>query len=884
MGKHVAALALAILCLASCDQLEDIFLIKHEVVFSASTKLAGTVETKTNYSGEDAGKNRLSNTSDWERIDWERTDRIRILCQQAQQDNSDVQTIDYIVMPDPSDKSQSASLTPTNDTGIKWGKGTHYFYALYPAESMNNGREMPTVASIVSNGMNGVTVKGTIPAVQNVIKDGSKYTPSMNYAYMYACAKTDSKSDCVNLEFKSLITAMEFTFRTEVRSMTESDLIELTIISDDKPLAGDFMATLSPSGLEALTMDNVSNATNEINIVFPSGIRLSSLTDTKISVLTLPFNQSGISIELSFQNGYTQRLAFEKEDGADICCEQGKKTRFTNCLATGYEYYFEVSCPHNTINNSGDALEYVIYSCKYNNQGPTIDMDWSADFSVDDGNTWSQNAPSWLTITPSGKGYADCVLSATPNSDNSEWSGATQAVASSSSSAYDLSLHDIYGNSHSQTTANCYVVSAPGWYKFPLIYGNAIKDGGDNKRAYMGPDAGSGVMAGGFLNHAGTHITAPWLKDNGVVVKKAALLWQDVQGMIPSVEFDQNYIYFFVSPERISQGNALLAAMTEDETIVWSWHIWVMDNPTSTLATKTVYPYANASTVSSNEMMLMNLGCVKNGANSRSVMIRFTQDQTGLSDTLYITQAGKSYYSNPFYQWGRKDPLLCYYSEAMGFVKPAYDRDNQLIVKVPTSMAGTTVQRAINEPMRVALTDPENQHDWCSERYDNLWNSAQMTAVKGNEDADKSVYKTIYDPCPPGFKVPNGHAFSGFIKTGKKMIQSESEISASNNQSMWIDQGFHFYTNPRNEKEGTIFFPALITHDLDTYESGYFVGDLHDRMPLSGDYWTAEPCWFNSCQYSAFSMDFEGIYDWADLFFAMNQPRCACLSIRPVKE
>ena len=93
MGKHVAALALAILCLASCDQLEDIFLIKHEVVFSESTKLAGTVETKTNYSGEDAGKNRLSNTSDWERIDWERTDRIRILCQQAQQDNSDVQRV-----------------------------------------------------------------------------------------------------------------------------------------------------------------------------------------------------------------------------------------------------------------------------------------------------------------------------------------------------------------------------------------------------------------------------------------------------------------------------------------------------------------------------------------------------------------------------------------------------------------------------------------------------------------------------------------------------------------------------------------------------------------------------------------------------------------------
>jgi len=34
------------------------------------------------------------------------------------------------------------------------------------------------------------------------------------------------------------------------------------------------------------------------------------------------------------------------------------------------------------------------------------------------------------------------------------------------------------------TTANCYLVHEAGAYKIPLVYGNAIKNGQDNRVAY----------------------------------------------------------------------------------------------------------------------------------------------------------------------------------------------------------------------------------------------------------------------------------------------------------------------------------------------------------------------------------------------------------------
>ena len=68
----------------------------------------------------------------------------------------------------------------------------------------------------------------------------------------------------------------------------------------------------------------------------------------------------------------------------------------------------------------------------------------------------------------------------------------------------DLSMVDNAGNARaSMTTANCYLVHETGYYKLPLVYGNAIKNGAVNTTAFY-PNTSGQLKR--FVNHAGTGI------------------------------------------------------------------------------------------------------------------------------------------------------------------------------------------------------------------------------------------------------------------------------------------------------------------------------------------------------------------------------------------
>ena len=73
----------------------------------------------------------------------------------------------------------------------------------------------------------------------------------------------------------------------------------------------------------------------------------------------------------------------------------------------------------------------------------------------------------------------------------------------------DLSLQDVYGHRINCSTANCYVVREPGQYKFPLVYGNAIKNGKVNTAAFTN---NGGEYSHNFVNVSGKIITSPYIK------------------------------------------------------------------------------------------------------------------------------------------------------------------------------------------------------------------------------------------------------------------------------------------------------------------------------------------------------------------------------------
>ena len=262
----------------------------------------------------------------------------------------------------------------------------------------------------------------------------------------------------------------------------------------------------------------------------------------------------------------------------------------------------------------------------------------------------------------------------------------------------DLSMVDNAGNARtSRTTANCYMVHNAGWYKLPLVYGNAIKNGSTNSSAYTGVSGTNTTL--NFLNHLGNAITNPWIKNHNITVNGAGLVWEDVSGLITNVKIDGDYLLFKVNKDAASQeGNAVIAAKTSDGTIVWSWHIWV---------TKQTF----ASTTSINtgsqtyQVAPVNLGWV--GSNS----------------------------TNTFYQWGRKDPF-----QGTGEV---------------TYSASTTATIADNIKNPGTFYCNSGTDGPCTSTFYNMWDAQQT----GTDNIVTATKKTVYDPCPPGFCVPTGNLY-----------------------------------------------------------------------------------------------------------------------------
>ena len=67
---------------------------------------------------------------------------------------------------------------------------------------------------------------------------------------------------------------------------------------------------------------------------------------------------------------------------------------------------------------------------------------------------------------------------------------------------------------------------------------------------------------------------------------------------------------------------------------------------------------------------------------------------------------------------------------------------------------------------------------------------------------DNAVVKTIYDPCPAGFKMPASNAFTGFTTTGGK-TETKSQFNIN---GAW-ESGFHF-NNKISSPDATVYFPA----------------------------------------------------------------------------
>ena len=320
---------------------------------------------------------------------------------------------------------------------------------------------------------------------------------------------------------------------------------------------------------------------------------------------------------------------------------------------------------------------------------------------------------------------------------------------------YDLSTHDENGRTIGETTANCYVVDAPGVYKLPLVYGNARLAGSDNTGAYNG---------NAFVDYNGNRITQPYINNP----HDCCLVWSDGYYMVKDVKLsdDKKYLVFTIDEDYLQQANAVVAVRDSEGKIMWSWHIWVTERKIYSENIHELHDIFGSSRIY--YMMQCNLGWVDGKTvyyNNRELNFRFTQSVSGNVQEMKVLHNGDIFdYKDPgstYYQWGRKDPLVALRNwHNVGFNDYRHHEIGKDGYQYRYEYAPVKQKIAIQNP-NVFYARPAGKNcDWLDGSNPTLWDATGSD----NKDLQKETsVKTVYDPSPRGFKVPVSRAFAVLV-------------------------------------------------------------------------------------------------------------------------
>ena len=433
-----------------------------------------------------------------------------------------------------------------------------------------------------------------------------------------------------------------------------------------------------------------------------------------------------------------------------------------------------------------------------------------------DGTFSMAEKPAWLTSlskTEGNGGTAADQGTATLTKDvgdllakrNNELKTATPL--GSTSNPYDLSTK---GGSVSRSTANSYLISAPGVYRIPLVYGNAIKNGNDNPSSYRTSNAGFFILSN-FQDHAGHNIDDPWIEkthggaNNGV--DGAEVVWADAANLVhlsstPIKHEGANndaFLEFEVKASDIQSGNAVVAVTKgsgASKTVVWSWHLWFA--PKDALDKIKVTNHQNVDYYFTKETLGWKptqwSGSTYSIAHTVKVKVEQTVANNGTKQVseFTITQNPGSVKKGvtTLYQFGRKDAF------------PG--------VATADIKQGSITNAGDNMSIQNGILHPDSYYIWGSNwafnyRYYNLWSADNTVTGDNNVGNDNPVVKTVYDPCPVGFKMPASNAFTGFTADGQN--GGTMNVDGTDNVSKYQNNfGHNFWTS--SSKTATIYFPA----------------------------------------------------------------------------
>ena len=238
-----------------------------------------------------------------------------------------------------------------------------------------------------------------------------------------------------------------------------------------------------------------------------------------------------------------------------------------------------------------------------------------------------------------------------------------------------------------------------------------------------------------------------------------------VGDLISAVDYYNNYIVFRTtaqSADDFKEGNALIALKNKFDEVVWSWHIWLTDKPAE-------HEYAN----NAGTMMDRNLGA--------------TSATPGEVGALGL-----------FYQWGRKDPFLGS-SSISTYVQAASTNPWNKIAE----QNGVEIDFTVMNPTTLVVHAGSGR-DWKTTINSNLWN----------------INKSIYDPCPPGWRVPTGGENGVWATAGFPTGNHASTLSDTENK-----YGILFPKQYCGAEEGAWYPACGILHYIQHSNMNQWVGN-----------------------------------------------------------
>lgn len=362
-------------------------------------------------------------------------------------------------------------------------------------------------------------------------------------------------------------------------------------------------------------------------------------------------------------------------------------------------------------------------------------------------------------------------------------------------------------------TANSYVVSKSGFYKFrATTRGNGVTGlyvVSNGTLAYRSFDATMGAGISGI-----DKIDLLWwqgdlsARSDYKTFANGNPSSEKVEAECPVVMLDNGkledgFATFYVTVDETTYGNVGLAAYDANGTILWSWHIWIQ-------------PEVKVVRLGDYTVMDRNLGATYAPA-----------DKNYDSDNFYANLG-------LYYQWGRKDP----------FFPPSSRNDTNTSTDVWFKKEnGAWIKQTSNKVTSKSTIKESAQHPL--EFYsstNSLWQTSFLTLDAEPNDLwgyvgsagtpGESFAKTMYDPCPPGYRVMQHDVFES-----ANICNANDDTNFSFVSGIYNENGIYFNDDLSTSKgaisAGGVWFP----NSRAINGAGNFVNDNNYRLSTATPYY-----------------------------------------------